>query len=78
MVAAIVKPTLRILGDNPVHDLRQGFFQHLPGAGLGLAQLNFELTPDPFDGHKIGRVQEQEKSRRAPRASTSSAMPATW
>ena len=60
VVATMVKPILRILGNNPVRGLGQGFFQRLPGAGLGLAPLGFELASGLFDGRKIGRVRGQE------------------
>ncbi len=60
VVTRMVKPILRILGNNPVRGLGQGFFQRLPGAGLGLAPLDFELAPGLFDGRKIGRVRGQE------------------
>ena len=77
VIATMVKPILRILGGNPVHGLGQGLFQRLLGAGLGPAQHGFELAPGCSMGAKSGEYGGRN-SRRAPRASTSSAMPATW
>ena len=61
MVAAVVKPILRVLAGNPGQGLFQGTVQGLAGAGLGRAQGRSEFAPGLLDGRKIGRIGRQKQ-----------------
>ena len=62
VVAAVVKPILRVLVGNSDQGLFQGTVQGLAGSGLGRAQGRFEFTPGLLDGRKIGRQKQQAGS----------------
>jgi len=65
VIAAVLEPGFGIVAANPVDGRLHGFFQGLPGTGLGLAQLGFELTPCLFDGRKIRRIRRQKQQLNA-------------
>ena len=59
MIAAMVKPVFRLVLAYSFGRRPNGFFQHVTGAGLGLAQLGFKFAEGQFNRVKIGGIRGQ-------------------